>query len=214
MKDSKRMQRRKNKNYIRKILLISFWHFLEIIWDFIVILLINLYIFISLLLKKSPKISIFLPIYNKAKYINRSIGSIQMQTLKNIEIIPVNDCSEDNTLDILKKMAKNDSRIKIISNKKNEGLLYSRAMGILNSKGEYIMNLDPDDKLEGPDNLEFLYNKASQAKIDIISFGLLKEQRLNKNKNTSYQLKKLIKYFEKNWLAIIYVPSKKTNLIK
>ena len=190
MKDSKRIQRRKNKYYISKILFI---------------LLINLYIFISLLLKKSPKISIFLPIYNKAKYINRSIGSIQMQTLKNIEIISVNDCSEDNTLDILKKMAKNDSRIKIINNKKNEGLLYSRAMGILNSKGEYIMNLDPDDKLAGPDNLEFLYDKASQAKIDIISFGLLKEQRLNKNKNTSYQLKKLIKC--RNYDKVIYQPN-------
>ena len=176
---------------------------MEIIWDFIVILLINLYIFISLLLKKSPKISIFLPIYNKAKYIKRSIGSIQMQTLKNIEIISVNDCSEDNTLDILKKMAKNDSRIKIINNKKNEGLLYSRAMGILNSKGEYIMNLDPDDKLEGPDNLEFLYDKASQAKIDIISFGLLMEKRPKKYKNTSYQL--LIKC--RNYDKVIYQPN-------
>ena len=66
----------------------------------------------------SPKISIFLPIYNKGKYLNRSISSIQLQTLKDIElkdieIIAVNDCSEDNTLEILKKMAKNDTRIKI-----------------------------------------------------------------------------------------------------
>ena len=48
-----------------------------------------------------PKISIFLPIYNKAKYLKRSIKSIQIQTLKNIEIIPVNDCSEDNSLEVL-----------------------------------------------------------------------------------------------------------------
>ena len=54
-------------------------------------------------------------------------------------------------------MAKNDSRIKIVNNNKNRGLLYSRAMGIINSKGEYIMNLDPDDELEGPDNLEYLF---------------------------------------------------------
>lgn len=78
-----------------------------------------------------PKISIFLPIYNKAKFLNKSIGSLQKQTLRNIEIIPVNDCSEDNSLEILKKMAKRDSRIKVINNDRNRGLLYSRAMGIL-----------------------------------------------------------------------------------
>ena len=101
-----------------------------------------------------PKISIFLPIYNKNKYLVKSIRSIQKQTLKDIEIIPVNDFSEDNSLEILKKMAKKDSRIKIINNDRNRGLLYSRAKGVLNSKGEYIMNLDPDDELSGPNNLK------------------------------------------------------------
>ena len=72
-----------------------------------------------------------MPIYNKANYLTQSIRSIQKQTIKNIEIIAVNDCSDDNTLKILIQMAKNDSRIKIINNDKNRGLLYSRAMGIL-----------------------------------------------------------------------------------
>ena len=123
--------------------------------------------------KFQPKISIFLPIYNKAKFLKRSIRSLQMQTLKDIEIIPVNDCSEDDTLEILKKMAKNDSRIKIINNERNRGLLYSRAMGILKSKGEYIMNLDPDDELSSPDNLESLYKIINKLKVDVISFGLI-----------------------------------------
>ena len=79
-----------------------------------------------------PKISIFLPIYNKEKFLKRSIRSIQKQTLRDIEIIPVNDCSEDNSLEVLKIMSKRDSRIKIINNDRNRGLLYSRAMGILN----------------------------------------------------------------------------------
>ena len=104
-----------------------------------------------------PKISIFIPIYNKERYIKRCIESIQNQTLKNIEIIAVNDYSNDSSLDIIKECSKNDSRIKIVNNDKNYGLLYSRAMGILNSTGEYLMNLDPDDELEGSDNLEFLY---------------------------------------------------------
>ena len=82
-------------------------------------------------LYSSPKISIFLPIYNKANYIQKSIRSIQIQTLRNIEIIAVNDFSEDNTLEILMNMSKKDFRIKIVNNDKNRGLLYSRAMGIL-----------------------------------------------------------------------------------
>ena len=118
-----------------------------------------------------PKISIFIPIYNKERYIKRCIESIQNQTLKNIEIIAVNDYSNDSSLDIIKECSKNDSRIKIVNNDKNYGLLYSRAMGILNSTGEYLMNLDPDDELEGSDNLEFLYNKVKKIKIDIISFA-------------------------------------------
>ena len=70
-------------------------------------------------------------------------------------------------------MAKNDLRIKIINNDKNRGLLYSRAMGILNSKGEYLMNLDPDDEFKGSDNLEYLYKMAKKSKIDFISFGFI-----------------------------------------
>ena len=123
--------------------------------------------------KNIPKISIFLPIYNKEKYIKRSIESIQSQTLKEIEIIAINDCSNDTSLKILEEIAKNDLRIKIINNDKNYGLLYSRAIGILNSKGEYILNLDPDDEFEGPNNLEYLYKNAKKFKTDIISFGAL-----------------------------------------
>jgi glycosyltransferase involved in cell wall biosynthesis len=114
-----------------------------------------------------------LPIYNKAQYLSRSIGSIQIQTLKDIEIIPVNDCSNDKSLEILEKMKEKDRRINIVNNNKNKGLLYSRAVGILHSKGEYLMNLDPDDRLEGPDNLKYLYRKAKREKVDLVNFGLI-----------------------------------------
>ena len=127
----------------------------------------------SKLYKNIPKISIFIPIYNKEKYIKRSIDSIRRQTLKDIEIIAINDFSNDSSLEILKELSKNDSRIKIINNNKNYGLLYSRAIGILNCTGEYIMNLDPDDEFENPKNLEFLYNNIKKSNLDIISFGAL-----------------------------------------
>ena len=79
---------------------------------FIYIIFINKYF----QLYKIPKISVFLPIYNKEKYLYRSIGSIQNQTLKDIEIVAINDGSTDKSLKILKKLAKNDTRIKIFNN--------------------------------------------------------------------------------------------------
>ena len=117
-----------------------------------------------------PKITIFVPIYNKAKYLKRSISSIQRQTLKDIEIILVNDCSTDDSFKIINEFAQKDERIKIINNTKNSGLLFSRAMGIINSKGEYLMDLDPDDQLLGKNNLDYLYNTAKKLNVDFITF--------------------------------------------
>ena len=159
---------------------------LTIFFDMKIIKLLNIFfmiiyskkekIIISKELKRDlniPKISIFLPIYNKVQYLKRSIGSIQRQTLKDIEILPINDKSTDNSLEILKQIANKDSRIRIINNEKNGGLLYSRGMGILNSRGEYLMCLDPDDQLKGANDLKFLYNRAKAFNVDILSFYIL-----------------------------------------
>ena len=113
-----------------------------------------------------------MPIYNKEIFIKTSIRSIQYQTLKNIEIVAINDFSNDKTLEILKELSLEDKRIKIINNSKNYGLLYSRTMGVLNSKGEYLMNLDPDDFLNGKYSLETIYNEAKSKNVDILSFGV------------------------------------------
>ena len=133
----------------------------------------------SVELSTLPKVSVFLPIYNKEKYLIRSITCLQNQTLKNIEIIAINDGSTDNTLKILKKLSKNDNRIKIINNDRNRGLLYSRAIGIIHCKGEYLMNLDPDDKLDSNTNLEILYNTAKISHLDYIKFLLKRIPRNN-----------------------------------
>ena len=133
-----------------------------------------------------PKVSIFLPIFNKEEFLIRSINSIQVQTLKDIEIVAINDGSTDNTLKILKKLSKKDFRIKIINNDRNHGLLYSRAKGILNSRGEYLMNLDPDDKLEGKDNLYTLYKKAKKSNLDYIKF-LIKRIPINEGEIEMYK---------------------------
>jgi len=107
-------------------------------------------------------------------FLKDSINSIQRQTLKDIEIIAVNDCSTDNTLKLLKKLAKKDKRIKVINNDRNHGLLYSRAMGILNSTGQYVMNLDPDDQFINENVLKFLFYKSRIFKLDLIEFLLQK----------------------------------------
>ena len=120
--------------------------------------------------KNIPKISIFLAIYNKEKYLKRSIGCLQEQTLKEIEIIAINDASTDNSLNVLREMSEKDLRIKIITNKKNRGSLFSRAMGIFSSKGEYLLSLDPDDRYQSKTNLKYLYNIAKKLKVDIVSF--------------------------------------------
>ena len=155
-------------------------------------------IFISLNNSKRPKVSVFLPIFNKEQYIIESLKSIKNQTLKDIEIIAVNDGSTDNSLKIIKKLSKNDNRIKIVNNDRNHGLLYSRSMGIINSTGEYLINLDPDDLFSSPNNLEFLYHKAKTLKVDTIMF-LLKQKR----RQTKKHYRQLYEINKTNYLEIM-----------
>ena len=148
-------------------------------------------IFLSLNNSKRPKVSVFLPIYNKEQYVIDSLKSIKNQTLKDIEIIAVNDGSTDNSLKIIKKISKTDNRIKIVNNDRNHGLLYSRSMGIINSTGEYLINLDPDDLFSSPNNLEFLYHKAKTLKVDTITFLLKQKRRQTKKYNRQlYEINK------------------------
>jgi glycosyltransferase involved in cell wall biosynthesis len=163
---------------------------------------------------KIPKISIFLAIYNKEKYLERSIGCLQGQTLKEIEIIAINDASTDNSLNILREMSEKDSRIKIINNKKNSGLLFSRAMGILNSKGEYLMSLDPDDRYQAKTNLKYLYNIAKKFNVDIISFLLfylpskIKSKYFTNSKEIIRQPELYKSLFKNNILNDYYITNK------
>lgn len=114
------------------------------------------------------KISIITTFYNLEEYAKRCVDSLTSQTLQDIEIICVNDGSQDNTINILQELAQNDNRIKIID-KKNEGVSIARNTGINAASGEYIMFVDGDDYLE-PNACEILYSKAIESDIDIIVF--------------------------------------------
>ena len=118
----------------------------------------------------NPKISIIIPIHNCNKTIKSAIRSIQNQNMVKIEIIVINDFSLDNSIKIIKEVMEEDKRIRLINNTKNMGILYSRCIGVLNSKGKYILNLDQDDMFF--DNILFnkIYKIAKIGKYDIVSF--------------------------------------------
>ena len=93
----------------------------------------------------SPKVSIIIPVYNVERYISECLESCIKQTLKDIEIIIVDDCGSDKSIDIVKEYAKKDSRIKIIKNNQNKGLFLARCEGLKSATGKYIISLDSDD---------------------------------------------------------------------
>ena len=114
-----------------------------------------------------PKISVIIPIYNTQNYLEKCLDSVINQTFKDIEIICVNDCSKDNSLEILKKYSKKDKRIKIIDFIENKGPASARNEALNIAKGEYIAFIDSDDWID-LDFYEKLYNKAIKTKADII----------------------------------------------
>lgn len=118
----------------------------------------------------NPKLSVIIPIYNCENTIKIAISSIQNQNISDFEIILVNDFSQDNSLKIIKGLSLEDSRIKILNNNKNMGTLYSRSIGTLNAKGDYIFSLDNDDMFSDEDILEKIYNIAQKQNYDIVEF--------------------------------------------
>lgn len=125
-------------------------------------------------ISNEPKISVIIPIYNKEEVIKSVIRSVQNQNMTDFEIILINDYSSDNTLSIIKELQKYDNRIKIIESEKkfgkNIGTLYSRAIGVLEAKGKYILNLDGDDLFFDSDVFDTVYNEAEKDNLDIVSF--------------------------------------------
>lgn len=112
-----------------------------------------------------PKISIIVPIYNVDKYLEETINSIINQTLKEIEIILVNDGSTDNSGKICDELKKKDNRIKVI-HKKNMGVSAARNSGLKIATGEFVGFVDSDD-IVCSDMYETLYNNAIENKVDI-----------------------------------------------
>lgn len=115
--------------------------------------------------QKSPEISIIIPIYNREKHLEKCIRSVIEQDFENIEIICVNDGSEDKSLEILESLQKEDERI-IIVNKKNGGSSSARNAALKIARGKYCLNIDSDDWIE-QGYFKAIYERAEKDDLDI-----------------------------------------------
>lgn len=115
----------------------------------------------------SPKISIIVPVYNPGNGFARCLKSLQEQKVTDIEIILIDDCSTDGSMELGRNAALKDKRIRILVNEENRGAGFSRNRGIEEASGEYLAFVDPDDYIAA-DFLELLYNKATESHPDIV----------------------------------------------
>lgn len=149
---------------------------------------------------KEPLVSIIVPIYKVPEvFLRKCIKSLRGQTLKNIEILLVDDGSPDDCGKICDEYADRDERIKVI-HKKNGGLSAARNTGCENAQGKWIMFVDGDDWIE-PDMCELMYSAGEKEKVDLVLSGLMKDYGKT---STEYKIKlidgKVYKAEECKWL--------------
>ena len=140
---------------------------------------------------QQPCVSVILPVYNGHKTLHNCFESIKNQSLKNIEIICVNDASIDDTQSIIDEYMKSDSRIISLINKDNCGQGASRNYGASHASGEYIFYLDSDDTIL-PTALEILYENAKNYPADMIKGSFVSKQIIHGRKSPEYQIKNVL----------------------
>ena len=132
----------------------------------------------------TPKVSIIIPVYNTATLLPRCLESVVAQTLREVEIICVNDGSTDNSLEVLNSWAEKDPRIKVLSQENGrQGKARNLAMSI--AEGEFIGMIDSDDYIP-TDYFERLYTAAHQTGADIAVCGIIKEKRVSNRVVVAY----------------------------
>jgi teichuronic acid biosynthesis glycosyltransferase TuaG len=124
----------------------------------------------------NPTVSVIIPAYNASKFIKETVNSARNQTLNDIEIIIIDDCSTDNTFELMKEMALEDSRIKIFKGEQNMGVAKVRNKGFELATGKYAALLDADD-LWLPEKLERQVKIAKEANADLVycSYAMVDE---------------------------------------
>ncbi|NIZ40089.1 glycosyltransferase [Entomospira entomophila] len=116
-------------------------------------------------------VSIIVPFYNVDPYFRRCLDSIVNQTYENLEIILVNDCSPDNSIDIAREYAQKDSRIIIIEHEKSLHVGGARNTGLVVARGEYVWFIDSDDMISSPYAVDHLLSIAENNHADVVLFN-------------------------------------------
>lgn len=162
-----------------------------------------------------PKLSVIVPVYNTEKYLSKCLDSLTGQTLSDIEIICINDCSTDNSLAILNEYATRDNRIEVINFKENCGVSIARNTGIDVATGEYIGFVDSDDFIDS-DFYEKLYNKAMETQADAVKGNVYDcdENGNNPTLTEFYDINDKVRKNKANFLYGFTSGIYKTNLIK
>ena len=119
---------------------------------------------------ENPLVSVIVPVYNTDEYLCECLDSLVNQTLKDIEIICIDDSSSDNSLEILKDYSRKDDRIILLENNSNQGQSISRNKGLDIARGEYVTFLDSDDRIE-ENAYERLYKFAKDYNHDLVVFN-------------------------------------------
>ncbi len=105
-------------------------------------------------LSGAPIVSVIMPAWNQARYVSRSIEGVLKQSLKNLELIVINDGSTDNTREVVASFMVHDPRVIYFENDKNRGIPYTFNRGVEAARGKYIARVDSDDAWIGDDKLE------------------------------------------------------------
>lgn len=134
-------------------------------------------------LTERPFASLVIPTFNVEKYIARCLESCLNQTFLNIEIIVVDDCGDDESIEIARQWAAKDSRIKIINSDSNVGTFLARKTGVQEATGEYILFLDPDDTLL-LETVSILRNEILNSPTDILFFNFIEQSRGSRKRVT------------------------------
>ena len=124
-------------------------------------------------------ISLIIPVYNAANYLPKCLDSVIAQTYRNLEIICVNDCSPDNSLEVLQKYAQKDFRIRVID-KKNGGVSAARNDGLTAASGEYVMFVDADDWID-PETCQLAADAIAGHQADVVLWSYVSENRGNQS---------------------------------
>lgn len=141
-----------------------------------------------------PKVSVIIPVYKAAQYIEKCCRSLFEQTLDDMEFIFVDDCSPDSSMQIIQQVAEEyparQSQIKILSHSPNRGVSYTRQQGMDEAKGEFIIHCDSDDWID-PNMYETMYNVAREECADVVCCGFVTEYPDGRKTSSTFAQKKL-----------------------